>query len=154
MGLNPRHSGWYWYPLVHRAYREKDYAGALEYAMRVNLPRQFWTSLVSAMVHGQLGNPAEAAQAVKELLALKPDFQTNARQELEKWFSENAHVDHMCSRVCAKQGVGSAQRQTTFKSASLQECVIHCAPVRRGLGLSAIRTKLLRLNVGGMPRSE
>jgi TolB-like protein/tetratricopeptide (TPR) repeat protein len=95
MGLNPRHSGWYWYPLVHHAYREKDYARAFEYALRINLPGQFWSSLVSAMVHGQLGNRAEAAQAVKELLALKPDFQTNARQELEKWFAENAHVDHV-----------------------------------------------------------
>ena len=96
MALNPRHPGFFWYPLVHDAYRQKDYSRALDYALRVNLPGQFWTHLVLAMVNGQLGNRDAAADALRELLAIYPDFPDHARQELEKFFFlERAHAEHV-----------------------------------------------------------
>jgi tetratricopeptide (TPR) repeat protein len=96
MVLNPRHPGFLWYPLVHDAYRQKDYSRALDYALRVNLPGQFWTHLVLAMVHGQLGNRDAAARALQELLAIYPDFPAHARQEIEKFFyAQRAHAEHV-----------------------------------------------------------
>ena len=96
MALNPRHPGFFWYPLVHDAYRQKDYSRARDYALRVNLPGQFWTHLVLAMVNGQLGNRDAAADALRELLAIYPDFADHARQELEKFFFlQPAHAEHV-----------------------------------------------------------
>jgi serine/threonine protein kinase len=95
MRLNPRHLSWYWFPMVHNAYRQKDYRRALDYAMRLSLPGQFWTSAVLAMVHGQLGNQTEAAEALRDLLRLKPQFEASARREAEYLLSDAAHVEHV-----------------------------------------------------------
>jgi tetratricopeptide (TPR) repeat protein len=103
MALNPRHPGFFWYPLVHDAYRQKDYSRALDYALRVNLPGQFWTHLVLAMVNGQLGNRDAAADALRELLAIYPDFPDHARQELEKFFSSSPRIPSTSSRGCARR---------------------------------------------------
>jgi len=35
-----------------------------------------------------------AAEALRELLALRPDFEVNARKELGTWFFENSLVEH------------------------------------------------------------
>jgi hypothetical protein len=47
-----------------------------------------------AAVHGQLGNRAEATQALRELDALSPDFGSHAKHELDKWLAEGALVEH------------------------------------------------------------
>jgi hypothetical protein len=47
----------------------------------------FWrTNVAFAAVYGQLGEVEAAHKAVRELLALKPDFAVIAREELEKWW--------------------------------------------------------------------
>ena len=62
----------------------------------MNLPGPFWTHLVLAMVHGQLGNRDAAARAVQELLAIYPDFPEHAREEIEKFFyAQRAHAEHV-----------------------------------------------------------
>ena len=62
----------------------------------MNLPGQFWTHLVLAMVHGQLGNRDAAARALHELLAIYPDFPAHARQEIEKFFyARPAHSEQV-----------------------------------------------------------
>jgi hypothetical protein len=82
-------------PLVHDAYHQKDYSGALGYALLVNLPGQFWTHLVVAMVHGQLGNRDAAADAARTPRHLS-GFPDHAKQELEMFFFlERAHVEHV-----------------------------------------------------------
>ena len=95
MKLNAQHAGSYWFPLAHDAYRRRDYAATLEYALRLNLPGQFWTHELLARAHAQLGNYTAAAQALGDLLALRPDFPVNGRQEIEKWFLESSVVEHM-----------------------------------------------------------
>jgi TolB-like protein len=94
MKLNPRHLGWYWYPLAHNAYRRRDYPRALDYALRINNPGQYWVHILMAAAHGQLGNHAQAAEAVRELQALKPDFESDPRREM-RWFAEREHIDHL-----------------------------------------------------------
>ncbi len=91
--LNPRHIGSCWYPLAHHALRQKEYSKALEYALRINMPGQFWTHLVLAVAHAELGHAAEASAAVGELLALEPDFATAGPAKIARWFFEDSHTE-------------------------------------------------------------
>src|SRR5437762_12974060 len=84
--LNPKHPGWYWFPAFYNAYRKSDYRGALNVAVKINMPRFYATHLVTAAAYGQLGERDEASKALRELLVLWPDFGVSAREEMGKWF--------------------------------------------------------------------
>jgi Flp pilus assembly protein TadD len=84
--LNPHHPGWYWFPSFFDAYRKSDYRGALDFALKVNMPGFWRTNLALAAAYGQLGEREAASNAVRELLALRPDFPTVAQEELAKWW--------------------------------------------------------------------
>jgi tetratricopeptide (TPR) repeat protein len=84
--LNPHHPTWYWIPSFFDAYRKRDYRAALGFALKVNMPGFWRTNLALAAVYGQLGEREAAHDALRELLALRPDFATAAREELGKWW--------------------------------------------------------------------
>ncbi len=85
--LNPNHPGWYWYASFLDAYRKSDYRGALSLALKMNLPGVSLVEVALAATYGQLGEgEAAGARAVRDLLALKPDYAAVAHQELGKWF--------------------------------------------------------------------
>jgi len=84
--LNPNHPGWYWFPLVFNAYRQRDYRGALDVALKINMPNFWRTQFALAVVYGQLGEQDGARNAVRELLVIKPNFAATAREELRKWW--------------------------------------------------------------------
>jgi len=89
MELNPNHPGWYWFPQVTNAYRQRDYPASLQLALKVNLPGFWRTQLMLAVAYAQLpGQQASAAKAVRELLKIKPDFALDPRQELKKWYDD------------------------------------------------------------------
>jgi TolB-like protein len=92
--LNPNHPGWYWFAAFWDAYRKQDYRGALEVALKINMPGDFYVPAVIAAAHGQLGELQAARTALRQLLALKPDFAATARDELEKWFGPGELVEH------------------------------------------------------------
>jgi TolB-like protein len=92
--LNPRHPGWYWFPLLLNAYRTGDYAGALAAALEINLPHFFYTHVMLAAVHGQLGDRPAAVEALRELQVLRPDFAVSARHDLGRWYPPDL-VDHL-----------------------------------------------------------
>jgi TolB-like protein len=92
--LNPRHPGWYWFGSFYDAYRRADYQAALAAAVKVNMPHYFYTHQALAMAYGQLGELAAAQQALRDLLALKPDFAATARDEMGKWFRPD-FVEHL-----------------------------------------------------------
>jgi serine/threonine protein kinase len=85
-GLNSHHPGWYWFPSFFDAYRKGDCRAALDFALEVNMPAFWRTNLALATAKGQLGERQAARNAVRELLALRPDFPTVAREELGKWW--------------------------------------------------------------------
>ncbi len=88
-GLNPHHPGWYWFPSGFDAYRRGDYRAALNFALKANMPGFWQTSLALATAYGQLGEREAASDAVRELLAVRPDYATNAREELtNRWRPE------------------------------------------------------------------
>ena len=93
MKLNPRHPGWYWFTLTANALRQRDFAGALTYAVRVNLPTNSNAAAALAAIHGQLGNEREARQAVNELLALAPGFASDCRERFARYFNDPALLD-------------------------------------------------------------
>jgi TolB-like protein len=84
--LNPHHPGWYGFVFFFDAYRKSDYRGALDVALKVNMPGFWRTHLALAAAYGQLGEREAARNAVRELLALRPDFAVTAREELGKWW--------------------------------------------------------------------
>ncbi len=94
MRLNPNHPGWYWFPLAYNAYRTGDYRGALGFALKINIPGYFFTHLITAAAYGQLGMKKPAQKAVDELLALRPDINNAAREDLGIWFQSD-HVEHV-----------------------------------------------------------
>jgi TolB-like protein/tRNA A-37 threonylcarbamoyl transferase component Bud32/tetratricopeptide (TPR) repeat protein len=93
-GLNPHHPGWYWFPSFFDAYRKSDYRTALDIALKVNMPGFWRTNFALATVYGQLGEREAACDAVRELLALRPDFPVVAREELAKWWDPEL-VEHL-----------------------------------------------------------
>ncbi len=92
--LNPNHPGWYWYTDFYDAYRRGDDRGALDAALKVNLPGQwFWHAAVAAAC-GQLGDRVAANRASKALLERRPDFAATARSDIEKWW-EPEYVERL-----------------------------------------------------------
>ena len=87
MQLNPRHPGWYRFPLAWNAYRKGDYRGALNIALKINLPGFYATHELLAMVYGQLGERDAASQALSEMLKLMPNFGKIARAVKSMWFT-------------------------------------------------------------------
>ena len=82
--LNSNSPGWYWFAHTYNAYRQGDYRAALDFALKMNLPGFWRAHLALAAIYGQLGEIEAARSAVRDLLALRPNFAATARQELEK----------------------------------------------------------------------
>ena len=101
MQLNPSHPGWYWFPLVLNAYRQRDYQGALDLALKINMPGFWRTQLMLAVSNAQLGNQDAARKAAQELLKIRSDFAVVARTELQKWWDPEL-VEHLL------EGLGNA----------------------------------------------
>ena len=84
--MNPHHPGWYWFVPCFDAYRKGDYQLSLNFARKVNMP-DFWrTQLALAANCGQLGEQSAAANALKALLAQRPDLARLPREELAIWW--------------------------------------------------------------------
>jgi TolB-like protein/cytochrome c-type biogenesis protein CcmH/NrfG len=92
--LNPNHPGWYWYADFYDAYRRGDDRGALDAALRINLPGQWFSHAAVAAACGQLGQVDRARKAVKDLLKLRPEFASTVRGDIEKWW-EPKYVERM-----------------------------------------------------------
>jgi TolB-like protein/Tfp pilus assembly protein PilF len=88
MQINPNHPGWYRFGAFFNAYRKSDYRGALDVALKINMPAYFYNHAVLAQAYGQLGEHEAARGAMRELLSLKPDFAAVAREEWGKWLGE------------------------------------------------------------------
>jgi TolB-like protein/Flp pilus assembly protein TadD len=94
MQLNPHHAGWYHFTAFHYAYDRRDYRGALEMALNINMPGYFFTHAVLAAVYGQLGEEERARATLRELQTLVPNFGALAREEFGKWFDAE-HTEHL-----------------------------------------------------------
>jgi len=114
--LNPNYPGWYWYADFYDAYRRGDYRGALNFALKINLPGQFFSHAVTAAASGQLGEADAATKAVRELLKLSPDFVSVARKVIEKWW-EPEYIERMIDGW-RKAGLEIADAESSASHAS------------------------------------
>src|SRR5438874_4411398 len=85
MELNANHAGWMHFAPLWDHFHKGEYEQALECANRVDVPGLFWPFLVMASACGHLGRRAEAAAAVRDLLALDPEFAAHARSKVGTW---------------------------------------------------------------------
>ena len=85
MELNPNHAGWMHFAPLWEHFHKGEYEQALERANRVDVPGLFWPFLVVASACGHLGRRAEAESAVRDLLALDPEFAAHARSNVGTW---------------------------------------------------------------------
>src|SRR6267142_3382876 len=85
MELNVNHAGWMHFAPLWDHFHKGEYEQALERANRVDVPGLFWPYLVMASACGHLGRHTEAEAAVKDLLALDPEFAAHARSNIGTW---------------------------------------------------------------------
>ncbi|MEY2539339.1 MAG: hypothetical protein QOG67_3079, partial [Verrucomicrobiota bacterium] len=85
MELNANHAGWMHFAPLWDHFHRGEYEQALECANRVDFPGFFWPYLVMASACGHLDRRAEAKAAVRDLLALDPEFAANARSKVGTW---------------------------------------------------------------------
>jgi TolB-like protein len=72
--LNPHYPGWFHLaPFFHHFLQER-YKEAYQEALAFQMPQLFWDPLLRAAALGRLGRQKEGAQALAELLHLRPDF--------------------------------------------------------------------------------
>ncbi len=95
MQLNPHHPGWYLFSVWLNAYRQNDFHRALDIALKVNMPQHFYTHSALAATYGQLGERKHAKEALRELLALKPNFAAEARDEHGKWYGRGEVLEQV-----------------------------------------------------------
>ena len=86
MDLNPHHPGWYRLVLALDAYRTANYRDAVHEATKANVPGVFWTNVILAAAHAQLGELDSARRALQRLISQKEDFAESARETIGKWY--------------------------------------------------------------------
>lgn len=84
--LNPNHPGWYWLVDAVNAYVQSDFQGAINFALKANLPKNLGVRVIIAAACGQLGDNESARKALASLLELRPGFATTVRKDLAKWW--------------------------------------------------------------------
>ncbi len=93
MELNANHAGWMHFAPLWNHFHKGEYELALECANRVDVPGLFWPFLVMASACGHLGRRIEAAAAVRDLLALDPEFAAHARSNIGTWHFASGLMD-------------------------------------------------------------
>ena len=93
MELNANHAGWMHFAPLWDHFHKGEYEQALECANRVDVPGLFWPYLVMASACGHLGRRTEAAAAVRDLLALDPEFAAHARSNVGTWHFASGLMD-------------------------------------------------------------
>jgi TolB-like protein len=93
MELNANHAGWMHFAPLWDHFHNGEYEQALECANRVDVPGLFWPFLVMASACGHLDRRTEAAAAVRDLLALDPEFAAHARPNVATWHFASGLMD-------------------------------------------------------------
>jgi TolB-like protein len=84
--LNPHHPQWYWALPFLDAFRRGDYRSARAFSLRAQMPGNYFGVALSVSLYGQADDREGAAKALRDLLALRPDFAEIARDHFAKWY--------------------------------------------------------------------
>jgi serine/threonine-protein kinase len=115
MELNPHHPRWYGLVLGINEYRMANYCTAVDEVAKANAPEVFWTNVVLAAAHGQLGELTAARSALRDLLAQKEDFAQSGGQLMGKWWDAQL-VGHLREGL-RKAGLDIAPEESAAASA-------------------------------------
>ena len=108
MDLNPQHPGWYRVVLALNEYRNGNYRDAVKETVAANAPGVFWTNVMLAAAHAQLGELDAARGALQALLAQKPDLVASGRGMLETWYGADVATHVVDGLLKAGLGTGSS----------------------------------------------
>lgn len=104
--LNPYYPGWFHMAPCFSFFQQGRYEEAHQEALAFNMPQLFWDPLLRAATLGLLGKEAAAAQALAELLALKPDFPSEGRFLIACFAKAPALVNDLLKGL-ARAGLGT-----------------------------------------------
>jgi adenylate cyclase len=76
ISLNPHYPGWFHMAPFFFLFLQERCEEAYQEAQQFQMPQFFWDPLLRAAALGRMGRVPEGAQAVAELLHLRPDFPT------------------------------------------------------------------------------
>jgi adenylate cyclase len=79
IALNPHYPGWFHVAPYLYYFLQERFTEAYQEALALHLPQLFWDPLLRAAALGRLEREEEGAQALTELLQLRPDFPTVGR---------------------------------------------------------------------------
>ena len=82
IAMNPVHPTNWHFSLALDEYRQKKFKAALDEALKIRMPQFYMTHVFQAAIHGQLGNDAEAEQAVASLEKTRPGYGAVAQKDL------------------------------------------------------------------------
>jgi tetratricopeptide (TPR) repeat protein len=85
--LNPEPPDWYWFAFFSSHFMRGQYEEALDMALRAQNEDFYWVHCMQAAAYGKLGMEEEARTSVRRLLALYPDFPSQAGAEVARWLS-------------------------------------------------------------------
>ena len=94
MELNPQHPIWYRGVLSLKEYAKGNYHAAVDEAVKANAPYLFWLQVILAAAHGQLGEQAGAAAAIRAISEQVPGFAANARAIGGTWLQSDV-LEHL-----------------------------------------------------------
>jgi TolB-like protein len=117
--LNPNLPGMYNYTAWHEAYARKDYRRALDLALRLNTPNNFYQHAVLAMCYAQLGEMDAAHKSLQDMLAIKPDYGKVARQLHGKWIQPDLVEQLMDGLRKAGLEIADAERHAGSATVSI-----------------------------------
>jgi TolB-like protein/Tfp pilus assembly protein PilF len=112
MELNPHHPAWYRVMLALHDYQKRAYRAAIDEMVKANIPGVFWSNVVMAAAHGQLGDPHAARAALDAVLAQKPEFRESAAELISRWFDAR-FADHLLEGLRLAGLGGAPAPQTT-----------------------------------------
>ena len=102
--MNPALSDVYRYILFLDRYRSGDYRDALLEASQIDLPRDIFSPVSLAMVHGALGDQSAAQEAVQRIKAMAPDFSDRAIESFQARNFDQDIIDEI-ARGLARAGL-------------------------------------------------
>lgn len=100
----PRPPGWSYVAYVVYYLQNDDYAQALRWARRIDMPRWFGDPLLAAATAALAGEQPFAEREAKRLLALYPDFPRVGRVLLERW-AFDANVNSLVVSGLERAGI-------------------------------------------------
>ncbi|MCL4501053.1 MAG: hypothetical protein M1438_04255 [Deltaproteobacteria bacterium] len=98
--LNPHYPGWFHMATFFYLFLQERCEEAYQEAMAFQMPQLFWDPLLRAAALGRLGRDQEGAQALAELLQLRPDFPAAAPFLISCYAKFPNLVDNLLDGLC------------------------------------------------------